>query len=105
MCVSRARGALVHGLTGLENSIASTTHNLAHKGAIRSGCSTVVGDDCFPLGRLDSTGPAFRFAAAGKAPMSDPGPLFHQAAAALTRYFIADQTLGDTLHQIAELTI
>jgi GAF domain-containing protein len=31
--------------------------------------------------------------------------LFHQAAAALTRYFIADQTLGDTLHQIAELTI
>jgi hypothetical protein len=36
--------------------------------------------------------------------MSDGVPLFEEAVASLTRYFVGDQTLGETLHQVAELT-
>ena len=36
--------------------------------------------------------------------MSDAVPLFEEAVASLTRYFVGDQTLGETLHQVAELT-
>src|SRR3954447_1834095 len=41
----------------------------------------------------------------GRKPMSDQVPLFEAALAALTRYFVGNQTLGETLHQVAELTI
>jgi len=37
--------------------------------------------------------------------MSDQVPLFEAAVAALTRYFVGNQTLGETLRQVAELTI
>jgi GAF domain-containing protein len=36
--------------------------------------------------------------------MSDPVPLFEAAVASLTRYFVGNQTLGETLHQVADLT-
>src|SRR5688572_13937754 len=37
--------------------------------------------------------------------MSEPLPLFEAAVAALTRYFVGNQTLGDTLHEIANITM
>jgi GAF domain-containing protein len=37
--------------------------------------------------------------------MSDARPAFEAAVAALTRYFVGHQTLGESLHQVAELTI
>jgi len=37
--------------------------------------------------------------------MSDPRPSFEAAVAALTRYFVGNQTLGESLHQVAELCI
>lgn len=37
--------------------------------------------------------------------MSESLPLFEAAVAALTNYFVGDQTLGETLHQIAKLTV
>jgi GAF domain-containing protein len=37
--------------------------------------------------------------------MSVPRPTFESAVAALTRYFVGNQTLGESLHQVAELTI
>src|SRR3954451_11479271 len=37
--------------------------------------------------------------------MSDFSPLFQAAVQSLTRYYVGSQTLGDTLHQVAELTI
>jgi GAF domain-containing protein len=37
--------------------------------------------------------------------MSDQVPLFEDAVAALTRFFVGNQTLGETLHQVAELTV
>jgi len=37
--------------------------------------------------------------------MSDHVSAFQAAVAALHNYFVGDQTLGDTLHQVAELTI
>ena len=36
--------------------------------------------------------------------MSDHVPLFEAAVASLTRYFVGNQTLGETLQQVAELT-
>ena len=36
--------------------------------------------------------------------MSDQVPQFTQAVASLTRYFVGNQTLGETLHQVCELT-
>ncbi len=36
--------------------------------------------------------------------MSDHVPLFQAAVASLSRYFVANQTLDQTLHQVAELT-
>jgi GAF domain-containing protein len=36
--------------------------------------------------------------------MSDQVPLFEAAIAALTRYFVGNQTLGETLHEVAQLT-
>ena len=37
--------------------------------------------------------------------MSDSNvPLFQEAVASLTRYFVGNQTLGDTLHEVADLT-
>jgi GAF domain-containing protein len=36
--------------------------------------------------------------------MSDAVPLFEAAVASLTRYFVGNQTLGETLHQVSELT-
>jgi len=37
--------------------------------------------------------------------MADRRPPFEEAVAALTRYFVGNQTLGESLHQVAELTI
>src|SRR3954453_1736573 len=37
--------------------------------------------------------------------MSDFSPLFQAAVQSLTRYYVGSQTLGDPLHQVAELTI
>ena len=37
--------------------------------------------------------------------MSEPLPLFEAAVAALTRYFVGNQTLGETLHEIANITM
>jgi GAF domain-containing protein len=37
--------------------------------------------------------------------MSEQVPLFEAAVAALTRFFVRNQTLGETLHQVAELTV
>jgi GAF domain-containing protein len=37
--------------------------------------------------------------------MSEQVPLFEAAVAALTRFFVGNQTLGDTLHQVAGLTV
>ena len=37
--------------------------------------------------------------------MSDIRPPFEAAVAALTRYFVGNQTLGQSLHQVAELSI
>jgi len=37
--------------------------------------------------------------------MSDARPNFESAVAALTRYFVGNQTLGESLHQVAELSI
>src|SRR5215204_4095548 len=37
--------------------------------------------------------------------MSDTRPPFEAAVAALTRYFVGNQTLGSSLHQVAELTM
>jgi GAF domain-containing protein len=37
--------------------------------------------------------------------MTDNTRSFEAAVAALTQYFVGNQTLGDTLHQVAELTI
>jgi GAF domain-containing protein len=37
--------------------------------------------------------------------MSESVPLFEEAVASLTRYFVGSQSLGETLHEIAELTI
>jgi GAF domain-containing protein len=37
--------------------------------------------------------------------MSEQVPLFEAAVASLTRFFVGNQTLGDTLHQVAELTV
>jgi GAF domain-containing protein len=36
--------------------------------------------------------------------MSEHLPTFEAAVASLTRYFVGNQTLGETLHQVAELT-
>ena len=37
--------------------------------------------------------------------MSDQVPLFEAAVASLTRFFVGNQTLGETLHQVADLTV
>ena len=37
--------------------------------------------------------------------MSDARPPFEEAVAALTRYFVGNQTLGESLHEVAELTM
>jgi GAF domain-containing protein len=37
--------------------------------------------------------------------MADPSPAFNSAVASLTRYFVGTQTLGESLQQVAELTI
>jgi GAF domain-containing protein len=37
--------------------------------------------------------------------MADTRPPFEEAVAALTRYFVGNQTLGESLQQVAELTI
>jgi len=37
--------------------------------------------------------------------MPDARPNFESAVAALTRYFVGNQTLGESLHQVAELSI
>jgi GAF domain-containing protein len=37
--------------------------------------------------------------------VSDSFPLFQTAVASLTRYFVGNQTLDETLHQVADLTI
>jgi GAF domain-containing protein len=37
--------------------------------------------------------------------MSDQFPLFESAVAALTRFFVGNQTLGESLHQVSELTV
>jgi GAF domain-containing protein len=37
--------------------------------------------------------------------MSEQVPLFEAAVAALTRFFVGNQNLGETLHQVTELTV
>ena len=37
--------------------------------------------------------------------MSDPSPLFQEAVASLTQYFVGDRSLGDTLNEVCLLTI
>src|ERR687889_838182 len=37
--------------------------------------------------------------------MNNPEGAFEAAVAALSRYFVGNQTLGDSLHQVAELTL